>query len=94
MKKVLGTILTMILIIAICIGAYMFVISIQNRQDRVEDGLNAKIGTEPLFTLQDYPKVDASLATQPLTDAFIENFTGTLPSEAELDYTNTHPRIC
>ena len=68
--------------------------SVQNKQDKVEDGLNAKIGTEALFTLEDYPKVDASLATQPLTDAFIENFTGTLPSEGELDYTNTHPRIC
>ncbi len=51
-----------------------------------------KISNEPIFTLEDYPKVDASLATQPLTDVFIKNFTGEKEiSEEYLDYTNTHP---
>ena len=53
---------------------------------------NEEISNEPIFTLEDYPKVDASLATQPLTDAFIKNFTGEKEiSEEYLDYTNTHP---
>lgn len=94
MKKflsLLGTILAMALIVLICLGAYNYVIDIENEQNRVQDELTKEINSEPLFSLEDYPKVDASLATQPLTDAFIENFTGTLPSEEDLDYTNTHP---
>ncbi len=48
--------------------------------------------TEPLYTLENYPKVDASLATQPLTNAFIKNFTGVNDIDVStLDYTNTHP---
>ena len=45
-----------------------------------------------MYDLSNYPKVDASLATQPLTNAFIENFTGKQNIDEEiLDYTNTHP---
>ena len=50
-----------------------------------------KISTEALFISGDYPKVDASLATQPLTDAFMANFTATPISEINPEYTNTHP---
>jgi phosphate transport system substrate-binding protein len=94
MKKflsVIGTIIAMILIVVICLGAYNYVIDIEDRQNEVEEELTASMDTEPIFSLEEYPKVDASLATQPLADAFIENFTGTLPSDEELDYTNTHP---
>lgn len=90
MKKI-GTILIMAIIIFICIGAYNYVIDLEDEQNKVEDELTAQIETTPVFTLENYPKVDASLATQPLTDAFIENFTGEKPSEEYLDYTNTHP---
>ena len=87
MKKFLsifGTIIAMSLIVFICIQAYNYIINPKQVQI-------ANINNEPIFTLENYPKVDASLATQPLTDAFIENFTGILPTEEELDYTNTHP---
>lgn len=61
-----------------------------SEEDTIEN--KEKISDEPIFTLEDYPKVDASLATQPLTDAFIKNFTGEKEiSEEYLDYTNTHP---
>lgn len=95
MKKILsvvGTILFMALIVIVCLGAYNYVINLEDEQNRVADELTQPLDkTTPLFTLEEYPKVDASLATQPLTDAFIENFTGTLPDEEQLDYTNTHP---
>lgn len=95
MKKILsifGTIIIMAIIVFVCLGAYNYVIDIEEEQNRVERDLSShSVSTNPIFSLEDYPKVDASLATQPLTDAFIENFTGTLPSEEELDYTNTHP---
>lgn len=95
MKKflsILGTIIIMAIIVFVCLGAYNYVIDLEEEQNRVERDLSIQsVSTNPIFTLDSYPKVDASLATQPLTDAFIENFTGTLPSEEELDYTNTHP---
>ena len=94
MKKFLslfGTIIAMGLIVLICLSAYKFVINIEIKQNEVENELTKEIDNDPIFSLEEYPKVDASLATQPLTDAFIENFTGTLPSDKELDYTNTHP---
>lgn len=89
MKKVLsifGTIILMFFIVFICVQTYNYVINSDKEQNEITN-----INNEPIFTLENYPKVDASLATQPLTDAFIENFTGTLPTEEELDYTNTHP---
>lgn len=95
MKKFLsifGTIIIMAIIVFVCLGAYNYVIDLEDEQNRVEQDLSShSVSTNPIFSLEDYPKVDASLATQPLTDAFIKNFTGTLPSEEDLDYTNTHP---
>lgn len=45
-----------------------------------------------LFKLNEYPTVDASLATQPLATAFIKNFTrDNSINEKDLNYTNTHP---
>ena len=87
MKKFLsifGIIIAMGVIVFICVQAYNYIIN-------PKQGQIANINNDPIFTLDNYPKVDASLATQPLTDAFIEDFTGTLPTDEELDYTNTHP---
>lgn len=41
-----------------------------------------------MFTKETLPKVDASLATQPLMDKYIKYFTN---SDIEVEYTNTHP---
>lgn len=43
--------------------------------------------TEPLFSTEDYPKVDGSTATVPLAKAFQENFTG---AQAEVTHSKTH----
>ncbi len=45
----------------------------------------------PLFEETTFPKVDASLATQPLMDAFYADFTSTKPENVNINYTNTHP---
>ncbi len=47
--------------------------------------------TEILFTKETLPRVDASLATQPLMNAFLKNFTGQTEEELGVEYTNTHP---
>ncbi len=45
-----------------------------------------------MFSKETYPRVDASLATQPLATAFYKSFTNSAEvSEEELNYTNTHP---
>ncbi len=41
-----------------------------------------------IFTKEELPRVDASLATQPLMDKYIKYFTD---SDISIDYTNTHP---
>ena len=82
MKKFLTIFLVLVIMAAIvvsCVLAYTYF---------TKGGLYS---SKPIFTLEDYPKVDASLATQPLTNAFIKNFTGKDVNTDELDYTNTHP---
>ena len=41
-----------------------------------------------MFTKEELPRVDASLATQPLMDKYVKYFTD---SDIKIDYTNTHP---
>ena len=82
MKKFLTIFLVLIIMAAVvvsCILAYTYF---------TKGGLYS---SKPLFTLENYPKVDASLATQPLVNAFIKNFTGENVNTDELEYTNTHP---
>jgi len=82
MKKFLTMFLVLIIMASIvtsCIFAYIYF---------TKGGIYS---SKPLFSLENYPKVDASLATQPLTNAFIKNFTGEDVNIDELDYTNTHP---
>jgi len=47
--------------------------------------------SETLFTNETLPRIDASLATQPLMDAFVKNFTGKTTEELGVEYSNTHP---
>lgn len=100
-------IVVIVLVVALCVGAYFLVSSLyekklnqngdvnnnssqDNTQDTSKNG-EEEISSEPLYTLDNYPKVDASLATQPLTNAFIKNFVGENVDVSKLDYTNTHP---
>lgn len=89
MKRVLTFII--VVISAIVVIAACFLIYKYFTQDTINEKTDENISVEPIFTLDNYPKVDASLATQPLTNAFIKNFTGEDVDIDELDYTNTHP---
>ena len=83
-----------ILIIVLCIGAYEYVIDLEEEKEEfaneVQD-VEEEISNEPIFSIEDFPKIDASLATQPLTNAFYENFTGESSENIEESYSNTHP---
>ncbi len=85
MKKFLY-VLIILIVIAVCVFAYFYFTQERTQTQDIEDE------TTPIFSLTNYPKVDASLATQPLTTAFIKNFTGTENiDENTLNYSNTHP---
>lgn len=47
-----------------------------------------KISSEPIFSKENYPKVDGSTATIPLAKAFQENFTG--EKDVEINHSMTH----
>ncbi len=61
-----------------------------DNNQNVDNTLN--VDTKPIFTIDNYPKVDASTATQPLTNAVLSNFVGIDKKELDnyTDYTNTH----
>lgn len=106
-SSMITLIVVIVLVVALCVGAYFLVSSLYGKrlnqngdvnnnssQDNTQDTSKndeEEISSEPLYTLDNYPKVDASLATQPLTNAFIKNFVGEDVDVSKLDYTNTHP---
>ena len=85
-------------IIALCVGIYFY--RVNNYVEQKEEAkrneqakqLEKQIEmTKQLYTLENYPKVDASLATQPLATALIKDFTKQEIKEEDLNYSNTHP---
>ena len=66
-----------------CIVAYYYLV--------VLPGTEKEDPTGVLFTQETLPRIDASLATQPLTDAFVLDFTGKTTTELGIEYSNTDP---
>lgn len=91
MKKFIQFIIIALIMIAIVAGCVFSYNKVTSKYNESEEGNKKDVSDEPLFSIENYPKVDASLATQPLTNAFIKNFTGEEVNPEELDYTNTHP---
>lgn len=94
MKKKMSkfTKITLIVVaIIICVAVYFVTIEIYKKQVKEEKVSEEVITNEKLYDLENYPKVDASSATQPLANAFIKNFTSTEEiDETSLGYTKTH----
>ena len=82
-----------LLALIICIAVYFSVMLRYQKQKNKENvSKKEEITNEKLYSLENFPKIDASLATQPLTNAFVKNFTGVEEiDEAVLNYSNTHP---
>lgn len=88
MKKGISNItfiVVILIIVALCVTIYFVV------DKFLINNLNNEFGKAPLYTMDNFPKINASLATQPLTDAIIANFTGLDKSQIITDYSNTHP---
>ena len=92
MKKVMPILMPiiMILVAAICVSLYYF-FTHEGAPKKEEKVTEKVISDEPLFSNENYPRVDASLATQPLTNAFIKNFVGENIDVDSIEYSNTHP---
>ena len=83
--KIVITILVMLIIVGGCIFAYFKFGKKDNKSGEEQ------ISSEAIFSKADMPRVDASLATQPLVSAMVKNFTAGQMTESDLNYTNTHP---
>ena len=94
-KSLITIIIVLVVVLIACVAGFFITTTIVEKNLKKEKEAYEEYQrqmTEPLYTLEDYPKVDASLATQPLTNAFIKNFTGIDDLDVStLDYTNTHP---
>lgn len=100
MKKVLGIIIAIVILACVACGCYFAYNHFTKKKDvnlstnntnETTDNSKIEIDTTPIFTMENYPKVDASLATQPLTNAFIKNFVGESVDMNKVKYSNTHP---
>ncbi len=88
--RILITLLFMCVVVGGCVFAW-FKFGKKDNQANNNTIAEEPISTEPIFTKENLPRVDASLATQPLVSAMVKNFTGEELSDEELGYSNTHP---
>ena len=103
MKKVLPMVIAVICMIGIVFGCIYWYksatqlpndinnenINEQNSGEIVNNDSGEEISDEPIFTLENYPKVDASLAIHPLVDSIASNFLGVPEDELNFEYTKT-----
>lgn len=105
MKKSVAIVISVIVVILVvcgCVGAYMYftlqsdlpihsgdVITDNKQEEDTKSG--EEINNEPIFTKENYPRIDASTAIQPLAESLRKDFVGAEAEEMEVEYTNTHP---
>lgn len=82
-------VIIMLLVIIACVMAYLYFtkeevvenINSEKKEEKIE---------EPIFNIENYPKIDGSTATIPLAEAFKANFTGTDINQIDVEHTKTH----
>lgn len=100
MKKVIVWLVAIVVMIGVVIGCIHWYNSsvnniIENPNNDINSGdIESNSGEENkkeevLFSLENYPKVDASLAIHPLVDSIASNFLGIDESELDFEYTKT-----
>ena len=86
--KVVLVIIAILVCIAVYVGVMWYYTNLHKSQEQVQE----EISHEKLYDLATFPKIDASLATQPLTNAIVKDFTGGEDFDTSiLNYSNTHP---
>lgn len=97
-KNVLMYFILVIVLIVIMVGCVAWYVvatkegkkASSNTNQNSENNNTQIISNEPIFTKENYPRVDASLAIHPLVDSIAANFLGV--SEEDLDYEYTKTR--
>ena len=99
MKKILSIVLTVLIVIGIISGCVFWYKSATNKSNIPEEvkdnetyteNNNTNDAKEPaIFTLDNYPKVDASLAIHPLVDSIASNFLQIPVEDLNFEYTKT-----
>ena len=90
-KKSTKVLLVVMAIIA-CIAVYIGVMWNYTNSKKAQESTQEEISHEKLYDLATFPKIDASLATQPLMNAIVKDFTGGQDFDTSiLNYSNTHP---
>ena len=100
MKKVIIWLVAIVVMIGVVIGCiHWYNSSVNNVIENPNNDINSgdiEINSgeenkkeEALFTLENYPKVDASLAIHPLVDSIASDFLGVDESELDFEYTKT-----
>lgn len=95
MKKTITIILCMILIVLMCVGMYFL---LKNRETTIQEGTTPDIQEEKfvigqreaLYTEEDFPIVDGSTATIPLSEAFKAEFLAKDLNDVEVNHATTH----
>lgn len=93
-KKNNTSMIIIILLFVLLVGASCFLTFrlLNSEKDNGKDkDKETPVEDKILFTEETLPRIDASLATQPLVDSFIKDFTGKTTEEMKVVYTNTHP---
>ena len=87
--KAIVVIIFVLVLIGVCFAAYSLLTQ-EPVEEPIQEGPEDFYST--ILTEENFPKMDASLATQPLTDAFYQNFVGLNPADFDgyKEYTNTH----
>ena len=92
-RKLVVLLVVLVVTLAVCIGAYFLFTGKEEAKEEVE--IPAKEVLEEnknVLTSDEMPRVDASLATQPLMDAYVKYFgNDEILEQVKLNYTNTHP---
>lgn len=83
-------IIIMVLVIVVCGLSYVFFTKDKTKPIINPEEKKAVQNQEKIFSEENYPKVDGSIATLPLAEAFKANFTGMDIKDVELIHSNTH----
>jgi phosphate transport system substrate-binding protein len=87
-KKIIINIITVIICLLILAGGFFtYKYFTTDKEETLE---KEEISSEPIFTTENYPKVDGSTATLPLAEAFQANFTGQSIDDVDVTHSKTH----
>ncbi len=93
MKKAFSIVIVVLCVLGIiggCTYWYMHATEVPSSNPSGDNVINSGDETEaPIFTLENYPKVDASLAIHPLVDSIASNFIGIPEEDLTFEYTKT-----